>query len=113
MTEMDKLWYVKLIHTLVWLFFVSAIFYVLFCGIKNRIGTLTWVAIGFVLLEGAVLVAFRMVCPLTIIARRYSDSTLDNFDIFLPNWLAKYNKIIFITLFLISLLIVVVRLNFN
>jgi hypothetical protein len=35
--------------------------------------------------EGIVLLIFKMRCPLTVIAMRYSDSNKDNFDIFLPN----------------------------
>ncbi|MFT7189365.1 MAG: hypothetical protein ACI9AV_002644, partial [Sediminicola sp.] len=36
----------------------------------------------------------------------------DNFDIFLPNWLAKYNKVIFTTLFIIGLGLVLIRILF-
>ncbi len=50
-----------------------------------------------------------MRCPLTYVARRYSDSTKDNFDIYLPNWMAKYNKQIFTTIFVIGLILVVYR----
>mgnify|MGYP003645798412 FL=1 len=60
-------------------------------------------------MEGIVLLVFKMFCPLTIWARKYSDSTKDNFDIFLPNWLAKYNKLIFTTLYIIGLVIVLIR----
>jgi hypothetical protein len=55
---------------------------------------------------------FKMFCPLTIMARKYSDSEKDNFDIFLPNWLAKYNKLIFTTLYIIGLIIVLIRTLF-
>jgi hypothetical protein len=34
-------------------------------------------------------------CPLTSIAARYTDERRDNFDIYLPEWLAKHNKSIF------------------
>ena len=109
MTRSDKLNVIKLIHTLVWLFFVSLIFYVVYSGVIDNINTYTWVAIALVILEGIVLLIFRMSCPLTLIARKYSDSKKDNFDIFLPNWLAKYNKVIFTTIFLIGLVIVLFR----
>ena len=69
-------------------------------------------SIGLILLEGFVLLAFKNLCPVTLIARKYSGSTKDNFDIFLPNWLAKYNKLIYTTLFIIVLLILVYRLVF-
>ena len=38
-------------------------------------------------------------CPLTAVAARYTDDRRDNFDIYLPEWLARHNKIIFGTLY--------------
>lgn len=72
----------------------------------------TWIGIGLIVGEGIVLLVFKMFCPLTIMARKYSDSEKDNFDIFLPNWLAKYNKLIFTTLYIIGLIIVLIRTLF-
>lgn len=67
--------------------------------IVNKIDKWVWMGIGLIILEGVVLLIFSKMCPLTIMARKYSDSTKDNFDIYLPNWLAKYNKLIYTTLF--------------
>jgi len=50
-------------------------------------------------LEVLVLAAFGWRCPLTRVARRYTDDTRDNFDIFLPAWVARHNKLIFGLLF--------------
>ena len=41
-------------------------------------------------------------CPLTDVAGRYTEERADNFDIYLPRWLARYNKLIFGTLFVIG-----------
>jgi hypothetical protein len=109
MNPSNKLTAVKIVHTLIWLFFVAAIFYILYSGISNKITTTTWIAIGLIIAEGAVLVLFKMFCPLTLIARKYSDSEKDNFDIYLPNWLARHNKIIFTTIYLVGVIIVVIR----
>jgi hypothetical protein len=106
---MNKLIAIKLIHTLVWFFMVAVIFYVLYSGVYNKINTLTWISIGTIVLEGIVLLVFRMYCPLTILARKYSDSSKDNFDIYLPNWLARYNKHIFTPIFLVGLSLVLFR----
>ena len=38
-------------------------------------------------------------CPLTSLAARYTADRRDNFDIYLPQWLARYNKLIFGTLY--------------
>ena len=85
---------------------VLVIFYVLYSGFFNNITQLTWVAIALVILETIILLSNGWQCPLTIVARKYSNSTKDNFDIFLPNWLARHNKTIFGSLFTIGLILV-------
>ena len=110
MDDTLKLFSVKLAHTLIWAFFVTVIGYILYCGLANDISQRTWMAAGLVVLEGLVLLVFGGRCPLTLIARNYSDSDRDNFDIFLPNWLARYNKLIFTSLYVVGLLLVGYRL---
>jgi hypothetical protein len=105
----NKLLAIKLLHTLVWAFFVFIILYVVYSGLSDQVTIYTWIAIGLVVLEGITLAIFKMFCPLTLVARKYSDSQKDNFDIFLPNWLAKYNKIIFTTIFIFGLIAVLIR----
>lgn len=48
-----------------------------------------------IFVEVVVLVANRWRCPLTDVAARYTDDRRDNFDIYLPLWLARHNKEIF------------------
>lgn len=98
---MNKLNLIKFIHTLIWAFFNVVLFYMAYAVIVNKIDKFVWIGITLIVLEGLVLLIFEKMCPLTIIARKYSDSTKDNFDIFLPNWLAKYNKLIYTTFFII------------
>lgn len=105
----EKLILVKIAHTVAWAFFAGWIFYLLYSGISGNITELTWWAIGFTIFEGIILLLFKWSCPLTIVARRYSDSTADNFDIYLPNWLARHNKTIFTSLFVIGLILVLMR----
>ncbi len=109
MNPAKKLLAIKLIHTLIWAFFVVVIFYVLYSGIANKITPYTWIGIALVIGEGVTLLIFHMFCPLTLIARKYSNSEKDNFDIFLPNWLAKYNKQIFTTIFIVAVFLVLYR----
>ncbi len=112
--ETDKrLFAIKLLHTLVWTFFVFIIFYIVYSGITNKITSYTWIAIGLVVAEGLVLLIFSMFCPLTLIARKYSDSQKDNFDIFLPEWLAKNNKLIFTSIFIFGVILVLIRSTQN
>ena len=105
MRASQKLLAIKILHTAIWAFFVGVIFYILYSGITNNITVYTWIGIGLILGEGIVLLIFRMFCPLTIMARKFSDSTKDNF-IFLPNWLARHTKVIFTTIFLCGVALV-------
>ena len=107
---MNKLVIIKIIHTIVWLFFNVVLFYLFYAVINNRIGIWVWVGIGLILLEGLVLMFFNKMCPLTIIARKYSDSKKDNFDIYLPNWLARHNKLIYTSFFIIIMLVLFYQL---
>ena len=43
------------------------------------------------------------------ISKKILRFTKDNFDIFLPNWLAKNNKLIFTTIFIIGLIMVIIN----
>ncbi|MCB9080709.1 MAG: hypothetical protein H6555_03250 [Lewinellaceae bacterium] len=106
MTNAEKLFWIKVLHTIIWAFFAGLVFYILYAGLVDQVTTFTYVAIGFVLLEAATLLVFSWKCPLTIVAERYSAPVADNFDIFLPEWLARHNKSIFTTLFVIGLLLV-------
>ncbi len=111
MKNQTKLIFVKTIHTLVWLFFNVVLFYLAYAVIINKIDKYVWIGIALIVLEGIVLLTFNKMCPLTIVARKYSDSTKDNFDIYLPEWLAKYNKLIYTTLFIIILCGLIYRMT--
>ncbi len=111
MNSNQKLTLVKSIHTLIWVFFNVVIFYMLYAVIRNKIDIWVWIGYGLVLLEGITLLAFKFFCPLTLIARKYSDSKKDNFDIYLPNWLAKYTKLIYTSIMVIILILTIYRLS--
>lgn len=110
LTNLARLRLVKVLHTGVWAFLVAAILLVLYSGLTNTITGYTWLASGLVVMEGLLLVIFKSHCPLTLVARKYSRSTKDNFDIFLPEWLARYNKLIFTTIYIVAMLLVGYRL---
>ena len=99
---------VKLVHTIVWAFFVGCIL---------AIPVIAWYGrparalplIAIVLVEVLVLLINGWRCPLTGMAARYTDDRRDNFDIYLPLWLARYNKVIFGSLFTAGLLLTLAR----
>jgi hypothetical protein len=78
--------------------------------IIDNIDLTFWICFGLIILECIILVVFRQMCPVTLIARKYSDSTKDNFDIFLPNWLARYNKLIYGLILAVILIFLIYRL---
>ena len=95
---------------MIWLFFNVVIFYMLYCVVTGRITGWFWS--GFLLLaaEGLALLLYGFNCPLTVLARKYSDSSRDNFDICLPNWLAKYTKLIYTLIVLVIVVLTIWRL---
>ncbi|HEV2488129.1 MAG TPA: hypothetical protein VGT08_21585 [Terracidiphilus sp.] len=92
---------IKLLHTAVWLFFVVCIVVVPIAAGLHRF-KLAAVLAGLVLLECLVLVLNRWRCPLTDLAARFTPELTDNFDIYLPNWLARHNKTIFSVIFVVG-----------
>ncbi len=103
-SELGALRAVKIAHTVIWAFFAASI-----CAIPifsfMRQHTLAFIFIGIVSIEVVILVANGMRCPLTAIAARYTDERRDNFDIYLPEWLARYNKAVFGPLYIADILV--------
>lgn len=89
---------IKTVHTLVWVFFVLCIFAVPLMAWRGDYGLAAFF-FAFVAMEVAVLALNHWHCPLTPLAARFTGSRLPNFDIYLPQWLARWNKQIFGTLY--------------
>jgi hypothetical protein len=85
---------VKVIHTFAWAFFVSCILAIPILAWRGRFDSILVPTI-LVFIEIAVLIANEWRCPLTNVAAHYADDRSDNFDIYLPLWLARRNKLIF------------------
>jgi polyferredoxin len=105
---MKALHAIKLVHTLAWAFFaacVLAIPYFAWRADYRRAALL----IGIVFIEVLVLLFNGWRCPLTPVAARYTDDRRDNFDIYLPEWLARHNKLVFGTLYVAGILLTLAR----
>jgi hypothetical protein len=89
---------IKVVHTVVWAFFAGCILAIPVAAWLTAYRAAAWLAI-IVLVEVVVLVLNRLQCPLTSMAARYTVDRSDNFDIYLPLWLARYNKIVFGSLY--------------
>src|SRR4030095_10177 len=101
MSSAVSLCLVKVTHTIVWAILATCIV---------AIPVLAWlghdrqasVLILVVLVELLVLMANGGNCPMTAVAARYTTDRRDNFDIYLPQWLARYNKLIFGAIYLLG-----------
>ncbi|MGH9423324.1 MAG: hypothetical protein ACRD3J_25345 [Thermoanaerobaculia bacterium] len=99
---------IKLAHTAVWAFFAGCIVAIPICALVQRLDiAVTLIAIVFI--EVLVLLFNGWRCPLTGIAARYTEERRDNFDIYLPEWLARHNKVIFGMLYLLGILVTLAR----
>jgi hypothetical protein len=99
---------VKLVHTAAWAFFAGCILAIPVAAWQtrfDRVGVLT----AAVMAEVMVLAMNGWKCPLTAVAARFTDDRRDNFDIYLPRWLARYNKQIFGPLFVLGLIVSLLR----
>ena len=99
MTPDASLRAIKVLHTIVWAFFAGCIIAIPILGFL-RLYHQAVVLMSVVFLEVLILVANRLRCPLTGVAARYTTDRRDNFDIYLPVWVARHNKLIFGLLFL-------------
>jgi hypothetical protein len=108
MNSLPKLRVVKIAHTAIWAVFAGSILAIPMFVSRDRFD---WVIVltAIVLLEVIVLLLNSWRCPLTALAARYTDNRRDNFDIYLPNWLARHNKSIFGLIFVGSLVFALVR----
>ena len=96
---------IKLLHTAAWAFFAGCILMIPFAGVIRNFRAAAFLS-GVVVFECAILAMNRGRCPLTDLAARYTEERRENFDIYLPLWLARHNKSIFGTIFLLGELFV-------
>lgn len=97
-TQARKLVAVKVVHTLVWAVVAGCILAVPWSGLQHQFLRAA-VFTGIVLVECIVLAVNWGRCPLTDLAGRFTDARAENFDIYLPLWVARHNKLIFGILF--------------
>ncbi len=110
-TMMSSQWslrVVKIVHTVVWAFFAGCILAIPVYAWRGEFEA-AFALIAVVLVEVAIILANRWRCPLTDVAERFTDDRKDNFDIYLPLWLARHNKQLFGTIFFAGVIYTLVR----
>jgi glucan phosphoethanolaminetransferase (alkaline phosphatase superfamily) len=94
---------IKLAHTFVWAVLAGFIVVLPWYIARRRWRPVAWL-IAIVFAECVVLAVNGMRCPLTDLAARYTSDRSASFDIYLPAWLARNNKLIFGTIFGLELI---------
>lgn len=108
MTALGKLWAIKSLHTVIWAIFATCILVIPFFAWAGMYRHVFWLT-SIIVVEILILALNGWQCPLTGIAARYTDDRHDNFDIYLPAWLARHNKLIFGWLFVVGQFIVILH----
>ena len=95
-------------HSVVWAVFAGCIIAIPIFAVMQRVRVAA-VLIAVVFLEVVVLAVNGGRCPLTDVAGRYTEDRRDNFDIYLPLWIARHNKVIFGILYVGGILFTVIQ----
>jgi len=107
---MRSITYIKTVHTLIFIFMIIWVGIIFFTLLLEKISHLTWIGIGFILLEGLVLLVNGWKCPLTVYAENLGADDGSATDIFLPKFIANQMFKIFGTISMICFMMLLVRL---
>ena len=99
---------IKAAHTVIWAFFAACILAIPVASWLGHFRTSAWLA-AIVCVEVVVLLFNSWSYPLTAIAARYTTDRNANFDIYLPEWLARHNKSIFGSLYVAGVAFTIVQ----
>ena len=102
--------FLKIIHTLFWVFIIYIIGYIWYAGLFNKMTYFLWICIVIVNAEGAILIGNKGICPITRLAFNFCNDPKPGFDIYLPRWLAKYNIPIFTVVAIMGMILVLSRI---
>jgi len=103
---------IKIVHTVVWVAFVACILAIWLLAWQAEFYYAT-LSIGIVCVELLVLILNHWRCPLTSVAARYTGDRRANFDIYLPEWLARHTKLTFGTLYVAGIIFTLARWTYE
>lgn len=109
MNKTFKLNLVKLIHTVIWVIMVFAIFYLIYAGMMNILSSWVYLCLGLIVIEIGALMLNGWRCPLSNVAGWYTDNRDIGYDIFLPPIVAYHTKTVFGPLLVLGLVLILYR----
>lgn len=108
LSQKNALIAIKILHTAIWAFFAAGILALPFAAWFRRFDWAILLTV-LVLFECGVLAFNRGRCPLTDLAALFTSEQSATFDIYLPTWVARHNKVLFGALFILFELFVLWR----
>ena len=102
--------YIKLIHILLFFLIFASTGYVFITALLDSINQLTWWALAIVIVEMAALMINDWRCPLTDLAEKQGADVGSVADLFLPPWVSDHLFFIFGIVFTASCLLLGWRL---
>ena len=103
--------FIKSVHTIAFVPLSALLFVLAYEVLFGTITYLTWIAIAVFLAESVELVTHKMRCPLTAYAERLGSTSGQITDFFFPKWFADRVFPIYGALFVISLVVLVIRIK--
>jgi len=86
---LNRLFFIKSIHSLIFFVISACLIYVLYCGITKTYNLMLVLAISAIIFEGVALLLNQGRCPLTTFTERQGAEKGSVTDIFLPAWMAR------------------------
>jgi hypothetical protein len=85
-----KIFAIKFVHSVIFIFMVACLAYILYCAIVRRYDWTLLTAMVAISVEGLALLLNRGRCPLTSLAEKHGAANGAVTDIFLPDWLTRH-----------------------
>ena len=101
--------FIKAVHTVIWVIMTCSNFMAFYFAFIGRFDAWFWIPCLLIVSEIFIILFNNWRCPITPIAEKYTEDRKSNFDIYLPEWLAKYNVKIFSGIIIVELVILAVK----
>lgn len=85
----SALFYIKLVHTLIFFFMVGCIAWTGYCAAARHYDWTLAIALGAIFLEGLLLLLNRFQCPITTLTQKLIGGNAAVTDVFCPEWIAR------------------------
>jgi len=106
---LDKIFFIKLVHSLIFFLMVGCLTYILYSGITETFNWVLLFALIALLIEGIALIINKWRCPMTTLAEKYGAEKGTVTDIFLPAIISRNVFKIAIVLFPAELIFLGIR----